>query len=88
MLRNKRGDITVTLLVLGVLAVCAFALITFFISSANLSKDFKGVGFIEKANQDYEQRGECVELEEKAYIPFYRQLFENERIGFSVSVDC
>lgn len=45
---NKRGDITVTILVIGIVAVCFFALLTFYISELDTSKNFNGIGLIEK----------------------------------------
>ena len=39
---NKKGDLPVTLLVIGIFAVCAFALLTFFISDFKISNSFAG----------------------------------------------
>jgi hypothetical protein len=41
---SKKGDLSVTILVVGIFAVCAFALLTFFISDFNISNSFVGVG--------------------------------------------
>lgn len=41
--KNKRGDIAITILVIGVFALCAFAIISFFISlGKNVNSDFTG----------------------------------------------
>jgi len=47
---NKKGDLPVTLLVIGVFAVCTLALLSFFYSSYSLNKSFVGVETLEKAN--------------------------------------
>ncbi len=40
---SKKGDLPVTILVIGIFAVCAFALLTFFISDFNISNSFVGI---------------------------------------------
>jgi len=52
---NKRGDLPVTLLVIGVLAVCILAFLSFFYSSNQLHKSFIGVEIIENANIQIEE---------------------------------
>ena len=47
---NKKGDLPVTLLVIGVFAVCTLALLSFFYSSYTLNKSFTGVEILEEAN--------------------------------------
>jgi hypothetical protein len=47
---NKRGDLPVTLLIIGVFAVCTLALLSFFYSSFLLHKSFVGVDMVENAN--------------------------------------
>ena len=39
---HKKGDLPITLLVIGVFAICAFALLTFFISDFKISNSFAG----------------------------------------------
>ena len=39
-IRNKRGDIPVTILVLGVVAICILAILSFFASSFEMKKNF------------------------------------------------
>lgn len=48
MKRNKRGDIPVTILVIGVVAICMLAIVSFYISDRNAKKGFD-VELIEKA---------------------------------------
>lgn len=39
-IRNKRGDIPVTILVLGVVAICILAILSFYASSLEMKKNF------------------------------------------------
>jgi hypothetical protein len=48
--KNKRGDVAVTILVIGVFLVCSFALLTFFIADFKFSNSFVGVELMEKVN--------------------------------------
>jgi hypothetical protein len=51
---NRRGDLPVTILVIGVFAVCTLALLSFFYSSYLLHKSFVGIEMIEDANMQIE----------------------------------
>lgn len=51
---NKRGDLPVTILVIGVLVICTLALISFFHSSSKVGKLFQGIDLIEEANAKIE----------------------------------
>ena len=44
---NKRGDIPVTVLVLGVVAVCILAVFLFYTSDRNVKKEFSAVNIVE-----------------------------------------
>ena len=44
---DKRGDIPITILVIGVLAICALALFSFYFSDRNVKDDFGSVEAIE-----------------------------------------
>ncbi len=55
MMANKKGDIPVTLLLIGVFAVCTLAILSFFYSSYILHKSFDGVNLMEKANSRIEK---------------------------------
>ena len=39
-IRNKRGDIPITILVLGVVAICILAILSFYFSSFEMKKNF------------------------------------------------
>lgn len=44
----KKGSLPVTLLVIGIFAICGFALLTFFISDFKISNSFVGVDVLKK----------------------------------------
>ena len=44
---NKKGDIPVTILVIGVFVICALALLSFVKFNLDSDKDFVGIGLIE-----------------------------------------
>ena len=39
-MKNKKGDIPVTILVLGIVAVCILAIVSFYVSSLKVQKNF------------------------------------------------
>lgn len=47
---NKKGDLPVTILILGVFGVCTLALLSFLYSSFQIHKSFVGLEVMEKAN--------------------------------------
>jgi hypothetical protein len=53
---NKRGDLPVTILVIGVFGVCTLAILSFVYSSFLLHKSLVGVEIMEKANVQIESR--------------------------------
>lgn len=53
-LKNKKGDVTVTILVIGIIAVCFMALISFYLAELNTDKNFEGIGKIAKASSNME----------------------------------
>ncbi|MBS3086722.1 hypothetical protein J4422_03405 [Candidatus Pacearchaeota archaeon] len=48
MTKNKRGDIPVTILVMGVVAICILAIVSFYISDRDAKKGFD-IELVEKA---------------------------------------
>lgn len=48
--KDKRGDLPVSVLVIGVFGVCILALLSFVYSSSQIQKSFAGIEIIEKAN--------------------------------------
>lgn len=51
---NKRGDLPVTVLVIGVFGVCTLAILSFFYSSYQVQKALVGLDIMEKANVQME----------------------------------
>ena len=47
---NKKADISIIILVLGVIAVCGLAILSFYSSEISVKKDFIGLEMIEKIN--------------------------------------
>ena len=48
--RNKRGDVPITILVIGIFALCSLALFTFLISDIQTSNSFVGVSKLAELN--------------------------------------
>ncbi len=51
---NNKADVTVTMLVIGVFAVCTLALISFYQSSVEVRNSLVGFNLMEKMNSDLE----------------------------------
>lgn len=49
-MKNKKADIPIIILVLGVVAVCGLAILSFYSSGISVKKDFIGLGMMEKIN--------------------------------------
>ena len=54
-LGSKGGDLPVTLLVIGIFALCGFALLTFFISDFEVTNSFVGINVVEKMVSDVDE---------------------------------
>ena len=52
---NRRGDIPITILVIGILLVCALALFSFLSSTTKVRNSFVGLGLIEQMNSQIEE---------------------------------
>ena len=52
---NKRGDIPIIVLVIGVFALCGLAIISFILSEQASDRDILLVSFIESVNSDVEE---------------------------------
>lgn len=48
LLKNKRGDIPITILVIGILAICALAIFSFYFSKRDIESSLGSVDVIEK----------------------------------------
>jgi len=47
---NKRGDIPITILVIGVFAICVLAILSFNFANSKIVERFVGIGLIETIN--------------------------------------
>ena len=47
---SKRGDVPVTILVIGVIVICFLAVLSFYISNKRVADSFKNIGFVEQAS--------------------------------------
>jgi flagellar basal body-associated protein FliL len=75
MMKNKKADIPITILVIGVLGICALAILSFFLSDRSVKNDFVVLEAVEKASI----------LKDK--ISFYRNLkFEDQTIKDILSI--
>ncbi len=66
-MKNNRGDIPITILVIGVFAVCTLAILSFIASSISLRNSFVGIDFIEEVNLEIEKS----QFNEKEINSFY-----------------
>ena len=67
-MKNKKGDIPITILVIGVFAVCTLALLSFYSSIGFTKHSFVGTELIEQLNSEIEQQsfsGSLDDLERK-----------------------
>ena len=56
LIRNRRGDIPITILVIGVFAVCALAILSFIYASVSLRNSFVGIDIVKDINYQIEFR--------------------------------
>lgn len=83
-MKNKRGDIPVTILVIGVLAICGLAMFSFFQNINQTQDSLDDVELVEKANIEIE-KGSLEEhyIEENETTFSFGEWF-GERVVFSV----
>ena len=88
---NRRGDIPVTILVLGVLIICGLALLSFFSAGNHGRESFGGLGLVEEINSQVEEalfdgeNPEGLKLEKKSGKRFL--LFGKQKLLFSVEYE-
>ena len=82
---NKKGDVPVTILVLGVLLVCLLALLSFFYSTIQTQNLFVGINLLEKAS---------VQIEKNLFLgiervysdtEYFSRFFREDVLAFSVN---
>lgn len=72
----KKGDIPITILVIGIVAVCAFALISFISSSIITTQSFSGISEMEKLNSQIDE-----------YYFYKQQGLNDEKINSLLEID-
>lgn len=55
-LKNRKGDIPITILVIGVMLICAIAIVSFFSSTVKERNSFVGIDLVEKMNLQIEEK--------------------------------
>jgi len=73
-LKNKRGDIPVTILVIGVVAICGLAIFSFIDSADKIQESFVGPGLIENILEIKEE----MRFEEKDFSGFEWKAFTSD----------
>jgi len=68
---SRRGSISIVILVLGVLVICALALASFYSSNFKVKNSFAGIELMEQMNSQIEENSfngiysDCVHIEKK-----------------------
>jgi hypothetical protein len=64
-LKNNKGDITIAILVIGIVVVCFVALLSFYLAKLDTDKNFNYIGKITKVSSDMERylSGEPIRVE-------------------------
>jgi hypothetical protein len=78
LVNNRRGDIPITILVIGIFGVCVLAIISFIYSNISLRNDLVGVDVVESVNNQIEYlafKGESLILpvqliNKRKFLPF------------------
>lgn len=95
---NKKGDIAITILVIGVFAISSFAIISFIYSEFTYGNNFVGISVMQKINADideykfYENNGVSLDaidsefsfVEEGGIKYLYREKIKKGKLLFSV----
>jgi hypothetical protein len=53
---NKKGDLTTTILVIGVILICAIGIVSFFYSTIKIRNSFVGIDLTASLNSQIEQK--------------------------------
>jgi len=88
---NRKGTISTIILVIGVLAVCALAIASFYSSNFKVKNSFAGISLLEQANSQAEENfvnsgySECILVEKrvKRLSPEFGLNWIKERVIFS-----
>ena len=69
---DKKAEISITILVIGVFVVCTLALLSFISTSIKLRNSFEGLSLLEKAS---------IEIEKNSLLNYYEEIKERELWG-------
>jgi len=78
---NRKGDISITILVLGVVALCFLTIFSFITFGINFSESFAGVGLIETMEAFDEEKSF---FERTDFLRIGGENFEQENLNVSV----
>lgn len=53
---NKKGDVPIVILVIGIILICCTAILSFFISSIKIRNSFIGIELTEELNSKIEEK--------------------------------
>ncbi len=81
---HKKGDIPVTILVLGVVVICCLALLSFFASTIQTRNLFVGINLVEKASSQFEENSFNGNFLEVNLEEFKQSFFKKDVLVFSV----
>jgi len=79
---NKKADIPITILVIGVFVICTLALITFFASSVKEKNSFIGVKLMQRINyqiEDYFLHRDLSNLDVKTNSQGQKALYQEKK---------
>jgi len=82
---NKRADISVTVLVIGVLFVCFLAILSFYLNALDVRGTFTNIKEINKVNIQYEF--ETGQVQEDNFGKFISEKVYERRHWYSLSSD-
>ena len=79
---NKKGDISIVILVIGIIAVCFLAIFSFVKLNDKISDDFLGIGLIETMNSIEEEQDF---YDETNFDGNYGNLFERGNVKIKIN---
>jgi len=95
---GKKGDISITILVIGVFAISSFAILSFIISDFSYGNNFVGISMMQKINADIDEykfyknnkilteviNSEFSFIEEGGTKYLYKEKIKKDKLLFSV----
>ena len=81
---HKKGDVPVTILVIGVFVICCLALLSFFASTVQTRNLFVGINLLEKASAQIEESSFNKTPTEVNLQEFKQSFFKKNILAFSV----